>query len=84
MKKYIVFYKNRVEANDMCSFNTLVKAKNYCDEQVKGCEPFDGDYDDQRDSFKYEVYAYDPSEDTEEDILGYDPIYSTAEYWENA
>ena len=33
MKKYIVFYTNRVESNDIESFDTLAEAKNYCDEQ---------------------------------------------------
>ena len=36
MKKYLVFYNDNVECNQVAEFDTLEEAKSYCTENTKG------------------------------------------------
>ena len=77
MKRFIVFYSNNVESSEMGSFDTLDEARAYCDEQVRGEEESNGDYNDKCLQYCYEVY-----DSTIEDFFSSDPVYATKLYWD--
>lgn len=86
MKRFIVFYNNNVESNQVADFDTLEQAKQYCTEECKGYEPVcDGDteYEHRATTKHYEVFDGDPRIlDEDGDVVDFnDPVYVTGSYY---
>lgn len=86
MKKYLVFYNNNVECNQVAEFDTLEEAKAYCTENTKGYDEVcvgDNCYEGSGNNFCYEVYEANYIISTEDgEVTGFkDTIYKTEQFY---
>lgn len=72
---YAINYTNRVGSNTVKEAESLLEAKNYCEELLEGYEPYDGDDDDRISWCKMEVYEILENGDIDE-------VYCTDLFWE--